>query len=82
MAKSIQELAEKFLQSTQEKDFKKKCCYTICLSELKILKKFQKLCQYMIPILSEKKLKKIVDKKNRPVKSGSMLIDQYISSIL
>jgi len=74
---------ERYLElETQEKDFKKKCCYTICLSELKILKKFQKLCQYMIPILSEKKLKKIVDKKNRPVKSGSMLIDQYISSIL
>lgn len=74
---------ERYLElEEKERDFKKKCCYTICISELKILRKFQKLCKYMIPILTEKKFKKIVDKKNRPVKSGCMLIDQYISSIL
>lgn len=68
--------------SQQESDFKKKCCYIMCLSELKILKKFERLCVYLIPILYHKKLNKIMDKKGRLVKSGSVLIDEYLTSIL
>lgn len=64
-----------------EVDFRRKCCYSMCLSELKIIKKFERMCNYLIPILEKNNIKKLIDKKGRVVKSGLVLIDEYISDV-
>lgn len=62
-------------------DFRRRCCYMMCASELNVLKKFERMCNYLIPILSSKKFNKIIDKKGRIIKSGIPLIDEYLASV-
>ena len=62
-------------------DFVNRCIYTMCHSELKVLKKYEKMCKYLIPILKNNKINKLYDKKGRVVKSGLKLIDEYLEDL-